>query len=307
MRYFDRMKVLPRFLTSGDEVLIISPAGVVSPEKVQRFIAEAMGKGLQVEIGQHAFKQWRRFAGTTEERLADLVWALEHPTAKAIVCTRGGYGCQYLLDSVEPKSITGRPKWLVGYSDITALHALYQQHRLVSVHGPMASARDGLAPIAYWDQMFELMMGALPQYEWDTQHTMVNSLSIQAPVIGGNLAMICSLIGTTQQLSLAGNILFIEDTGELDYRLDRMLLQLSRLPDFPQLKAILVGHMTNITPGKQLVAPGPVAMVVNHAARHFVPVVADFPAGHDEPNMAVILGLTYRLIVSEQKASLRAV
>lgn len=297
----------PPFLQPGDFIGITCPASGIE-QKDARYSEVMFAKwGLRTKIGNTVGKNWNRFAGTDKERAADMQRMLEDPSLKALVFARGGYGTMRMMDMVDWKVLQKNPKWLVGYSDITAIHChLNSLLKLPSIHGRMAGGF-GAAEDVSEQSLKNVLMGQPIDYRWRSNH-LNRPGSVYAPVVGGNLSLIYAMQASVSELDTTDKILFIEDVNEYKYTVDRMLMNLKRSGKFDQLKGLIVGGFT----GTKTDADGYFTMslqeiIFEKVKEYDFPVCFDFPAGHQRPNMALKLGIPYHLDVEEDSCSLQEV
>lgn len=289
----------PAPLRPGDRVGIVSPAGPVDGERLRAGLALIRARGFEPVLGRHVHGRSKFFAGTDEERLADLTRLLRDPSIKAVFCARGGYGSQRLLPGLSRVIPHLTPKLFVGYSDITALHALFQKAGWVTWHGPMpgdwARLPDGGASLdALFAGLTGRLVGRLPSPHHRQPQTLVPGVA-RGRLVGGNLSLVAALLGTEYAVDMDGAILFLEDVGEAPYRIDRMLSSLQLAGHLNRVAGVVLGDFTDCAP-----PPGGAAVTVEDVLRsHFaqlgVPVLWQYPAGHGSVNMPLPLGLPVEL------------
>lgn len=289
----------PAALRPGDRVGIVSPAGPVDRERLQAGISMIAARGYEVVVGEHVYRRDGLFAGTDQDRLSDLIRLLNDSSVKAVFCARGGYGSQRLLPELG-RIVPGlRPKLFVGYSDITALHALFQRAGWVTWHGPMpgdwARLPDGGESV---EALFSLLTGRvneqLPLPRYARPETLVPGVA-RGRLVGGNLSLVAALLGTQYDVDTDGAVLFLEDVSEAPYRIDRMLSSLRLAGKLRAVAGVVLGQFTDCAP-----PPGGPAVTVDDVLRsHFanlgVPVLWRYPAGHGPVNMPLPLGLPVEL------------
>ncbi|MBE0674660.1 MAG: LD-carboxypeptidase, partial [Bacteroidales bacterium] len=290
--------IIPPILRKGDKVAVISPSGMAEPEAVQRGIAVIEGWGLRVATGASALASDGQFAGTDALRLADIQLALDDPEVKAVFCSRGGYGLSRIIDRIDFSSFAASPKWIVGFSDVTVLHTwIASLFGIATIHGEM--------PVNYGNPqktdrtlttVRELLFGGSLTYEWEGAVT--NPARAQGILTGGNLSLLYSLAGTVARPDTEGNILFIEDTGEQYYSVDRMLTSLKLAGMLSNLAGLLVGDFSNMQDGRIPYGKS-VTEIVNDIAGGFgYPVWYGFPTGHCNDNMALALGCRVSIVAA---------
>lgn len=307
--------IIPPFLQAGDKVALVSPAGCIEPACLERGLRQLEAWGLNPQTGGHVLDRAGLFAGRRQDRLHDLQQALDNPDIKAVVATRGGYGTASLLDDLDFTAFARHPKWVVGFSDLTVLHSHLQRHlHVASLHAAMPQTYPTPADPAHpaVDTLHRALFGQGLGYTALPPHPAQRAGTARAPLVGGNLSVLYSLRGTPTDIDPAGKILFIEDLNELDYHIDRMLLNLYRGGWFDRLAGLIVGAFTGVRPGAR-----PLGQSVTETVQRYVeaayakgaryPVYYDFPAGHIENHHALYMGVPAELRVgaSGQPASLQ--
>lgn len=287
---------LPDSLKNGDTIRLITPSGAIEESYVHESVPILSSWGFVCESGKYALSHNGRFAGTIDDRLEDLKNAFLDPHVKAILCTRGGYGVVHLLADMEPDIIRNNPKWLIGYSDITALHALCSYAGVISMHAPMCKH---LAETKGADQpsleIKDILKGKLPVYELP-DHPLSLHGEAEGTLIGGNLAVFCGLRGTRFDSSqfVDDPILFIEDIGERPYQIDRMIYNLELGGALGKIKALLIGQFTDCGEDP-LMYDSILASIRKIAEKYNIPVIFDFPAGHVDLNRPLLCGARVRI------------
>ena len=285
----------PPYLNKGDKVAIIAPAGKISKEKVETAMIIIQGWGLEIESGSHLFCDHYQYAATDNERLVDLQQALYDPSVKAILFARGGYGAIRIVDQVDWSGFRKNPKWLIGFSDITIFHSHIHSHfRIETIHGPMTA---GLTDPPSAETLRRTLFGEPIVYKFDT-HSLSRQGKAKAELVGGNLAILCSLIGSASDIDTKGKILFIEDVGEYLYRLDRMMWQMRRSGKLNQLKGLIIGGMTEMKDGDTPFGKTAYEIVSEAVNEYDYPVCFGFPAGHMDDNRSLIFGRKVNLVVN---------
>lgn len=289
----------PRLLTRGDRVAIVAPAGKLPEKGIDRAIAILKSWGLEVVLGRNVYGQHGYFSGTDVERLADLHNALEDPTIAAVLFARGGYGVTRILDQINLEVFRQTPKWLIGFSDITALHLRLLQEEILSVHGDVGTTL-GLA---------EDSAAALKDLLFEGKSTIVGTESLhegksEAPITGGNLSLLVDSLGTPTEVNTENRILFIEEIEEKTYRIDRMLHQLKRAGKLDNLAGLVIGHFTNVTDGSTPFGSTWKDCFMQLLEGYNYPVSFSFPIGHEPRNYPILHGAEYQLTVTGQGASL---
>lgn len=300
----------PPPLRSGDRIGIVAPAGPVDPEPLEAGINVIRRYGFEVIPAPHLYKRTGFFAGTDRERAADLLAMLEDPSIHAVLCARGGYGSQRLLPLLSGAIPTMAPKLFVGYSDITALHALLQRSGWITWHGPMpgewSRLRDGGASV---DALFAALTGRfgsegeVPVTQFQGLKTLLDGLA-RGRLVGGNLSVVAALLGSEYEVQTEGAILFLEEVGEAPYRIDRMLSSLELAGKLQKVNGVLLGAFTGCEP-----APGSPNVSAEQVLRSYflprgIPVLAGYPAGHGSWNMPLPLGCRVELDATNRRLRL---
>jgi muramoyltetrapeptide carboxypeptidase len=287
----------PPSLQTGSKVRLVSPAGAIEPELVTGAAACLKLWGLDVRIGRHATQRLGRFAGDDDQRLDDLQEAFDDPDCRAVFCTRGGYGTIRLLERIRWEGFQRSPKWLVGFSDITMLHACLLRFGIKSIHGGMAKALSESLD-SHLESMHclkDILFGSVPSYSC-APHTLNRSGSAEGILAGGNLSILYSLRGTEYDQIPEKSILFIEDIGEKPYVVDRMMYNLKLGGVLARLSGLIVGNFSDFeedsTFGKTVHE-----IIADAVSSYSYPVCFEFPVGHSGLNMPLICGATVRLTV----------
>ncbi|MCR4810873.1 MAG: LD-carboxypeptidase [Prevotella sp.] len=290
--------IMPRSLRPGDSVAVVSPSSAVKEKTVSEGCEILRQWGYIPVVGPHALNEYHGFAGTADERAADLRWALTDSTISAIMCTRGGDGAVQLLTRISPADFRRQPKWLIGFSDITALHSAMVQQGVMSIHGSMLhaiSAQEGKDSVSV--TLRKLLEGTLPSYHAE-HHRFDQQGSAEGLLVGGNLSVFCGLAGSPYDFLMHRDplILFIEDTGEEMTKVDRMLHLLEVRGVLHRLKGIIVGHFTDYE-RKKNDFEDMYEMLHSYLSELNIPVCYAFPVGHKRPNLPMIEGCRVRLVV----------
>ncbi len=282
---------------------VVSPAGAVNKIKLTKGIRYLSDFDFLIKAGKFIFQKTGYFAGADTDRQHDLQLALDDPKALAIWVARGGYGSTRILDTIRWTKFFKNPSWIIGFSDITALHIHLSNNNIPSIHGPMVAQAADDAHKEAVDLVTAILKNDFPEYLLRTNKN--NRLGkAKAPITGGNLTLICSTIGTATEISTENKILFIEEVGEAAYRVDRMMVQLKRAGKFKKLKGLIIGHMTDITHEDEF-GQSVTDIILSHTKEFTFPICFDFPAGHEAPNMPLILGLKSELVVAKSEITLR--
>jgi muramoyltetrapeptide carboxypeptidase len=291
-------------LQKGDTVIIISPAGRVLPAHIDNAVQYLENWGLNVLVSPSAKGQSYNFSGTIEERLSDLQWALNHQEAKAIFCSRGGYGAIHLLDKVDWSAFQKNPKWLIGYSDVTNLHAQVNRMEIPSVHGLMPNSFPKVGEENESSKtLFDFLFADNYSLEWES-HIPVSDATVKGEIIGGNLSILYSLQGTPYAPDYEGKILFIEDLGEYLYHFDRILNNFKLSGIFSQVKGIIVGEFSDVKDNENPFGKSIEEIILDATKDYNIPVVFGLKTGHGKPTLALPFGVESRLEIQNNKCSL---
>ena len=297
--------VMPRPLKKGDRIAVISPSSSPTEKTVKEGCEILRQWGYVPVVGPHAMNEYHGFAGTADERAADLRWALTDSTISAIMCTRGGDGAVQLLTRISPSDFRRQPKWLIGFSDITALHSAMVQAGVMSIHGSMLhaiSSQNGTDSVSV--MLHNILEGTLPTYY--LEHNALDQPGCaEGLLVGGNFSVLCGLAGSPYDCLLRREplILFIEDTDEEMTKVDRMLHHLEVRGVLQRLKGIIVGHFTDYKRPKNDFEDM-YEMLHSYLSELDIPVCYGFPVGHKRPNLPLIEGCRVRLTVSDAGTSL---
>lgn len=290
--------IFPSPLTKGDKIAIISPASHILPDYVDGACNAIAQMGFQPVVSTHCKGQCGGYSGTIEQRLADFLEALHNPEVKAILCSRGGYGVVHLLEYLSADDIAENAKWLIGFSDISALHAAMVASGVASIHASMAKhltqfGVDDEATVA----LFNILQGNLPTYQTPS-HAFNKPGTASGTLTGGNMAVLCGLLDTDFDLLSRSDILFIEDVGEEVYKIERMLYNLRLSGVLPMIKGLIVGRFTDYrNPDGN--GDSMEQMVKRMVEPYDIPVAFDFPVGHVDENMPLIEGAQVTLTVAD--------
>lgn len=297
--------ITPPYLKKGDKVGLVATARKVSATEMQPAIHQLEKWGLEVVEAPHLYAAYHQFAGEDEQRAADLQQMLDDKNIKAILCARGGYGTVRIIDRLDFTAFRKSPKWIIGYSDITVLHAHIQQNfGIETMHAVMPL---DFSPRGFTHLGTQTLRDALSgqQISCVTAHHPLNREgSAKAEIVGGNLSILYSLTGTSSQLKTEGRILFMEDLDEYLYHIDRMMMNLKRSGMLSGLKGLIVGGMTRMNDNKVPFGKTAEQIIAEAVADQAYPVAFGFPAGHMAEQCALIMGRKATLKVDAKKSSL---
>ena len=275
-------------------------------EKASTCIEILQQWGYKVVVGKTLGNQFHYFSGTDAERLADMQSMLDNKNVKAILCGRGGYGMSRIIDQLDFTRFLKNPKWLIGFSDITVLHAhVFKQYNIASLHAPMAAAfnEDGSHNV-FVQSIRKALQGREANYSVKA-HALNRAGKAFGKLVGGNLSLLAHLIGSKSSFTTKNKILFLEDVGEYLYNIDRMLIQLKRCGMLDKISGLIIGGFTEI---KDTTIPfgSDVFSVINHHVKEYAyPVCFDFPVSHEKNNYALKVGVKHVLNVTANKVTLK--
>jgi muramoyltetrapeptide carboxypeptidase len=285
--------VRPPALRPGDTVMLVSPSGPTKSERVARGIELLTGWGLRPVVAPNAYARDGYLAGGDALRVADLDKAFADPSIRGLICTRGGYGAQRVVDAIDMAAVARDPKVVAGFSDITALQfALWRGARLATVHGPGAAWIDERTPAASAESLRAALMSVEPVSiepvaAEETAGVRVPGVA-RGPLLGGNLCLVTSSIGTPDLPDLTGAVLLLEEIDEPPYKVDRMLTQLRRAGVLDGVSGVAIGQFTGCTDGWAV----DVADVIGERLGGLgVPLLGGLPIGHGAGQRSVPVGV----------------
>jgi muramoyltetrapeptide carboxypeptidase len=289
-------------LVEGDLIRILAPAKAIDQALLDQAKERIEHAGFKVDFGVNCSGSFNYFSGTIAQRTADFQAALDDPQVKAILCARGGYGCIHLVDRLKWAGLLEHPKWIVGFSDVTVFHQHLTTMNCPSIHGTM--------PLNFQDNsdrslslLFDALKGALLNYNW-TPNAHNKSGAAEGQLVGGNLAVLCSLIGTKEMPDYQNTILFLEDVGEHLYAIDRYFFQLAKAGILDQIRGLVLGGFTSLRDTNPPYGKSYEEIIRSHFNYRNTPIAFNFPAGHQDDNCPLIFGQNAALSVSHDAVSL---
>ena len=295
----------PAFLKKGDKIALISPSYTTPDSNIQKTADVIKDWGFTPVIGKNVDKlDAGKYAGTAEERANDFIAALKDTSIKAILANRGGYGTIQLVDLIDPKLIKDNPKWLIGYSDITTLHAMQTKAGVMSIHGTMSSS---IAKTAGKDDnstlLRDLLKGEVPTYKVP-KHKYNQKGKAEGILVGGNMTTFVPLIGTSDIdiFQNDGIILFMEEIGENLRNIDRMFHSIELHGVMENVRGVILGEF--VDSGTDLDYESTEAMLSSYLKKYDIPVLCGFPAGHDDVNLPLVMGAKVKMDVNDKGATL---
>ncbi|MEC8852909.1 MAG: LD-carboxypeptidase [Bacteroidota bacterium] len=294
--------IIPSKLKVGDKIGIISTARKISLQELTPAITILESWGLEVILGKNIFEKDNQFAGTVEQRSADLQSMVDNEDIKAILCARGGYGSVQIIGNIDFSSLRKSPKWIVGFSDVTVLHSHLNNLGLATLHATM--------PINFatnTDTAIESLKNVLFGNEKNIEcsaHPFNKYGKVEAEIVGGNLSILYSLLGSESDVNTDGKILLIEDLDEYLYHIDRMMMSLKRSGKLDNLKGMIVGGMSDMNDNDIPFGKTADEIILQHTKDYDFPICFGFPAGHLNDNRTIVFGVKSLLEISAKKVRL---
>jgi len=295
--------VAPPFLEIGDTVALVSPSYFTPMENVYKTADVLRRWGFVPVIGANVGKTYAgSYAGTLEERMADLRWALNEPSVKAVICNRGGYGTIHMVDRMKPEELSSHPKWLVGFSDITTLHGMETCAGVMSIHGTMSSFLKNGGHDTTSTLLRDLLTGSVPRYEMPV-HEQNRIGRGHGVLVGGNLCTFAPVLGSSADaMAFDDIILFVEEVGESMHNIDRLFNMLELQGVLKRCRGVVLGEFTGCN--ADLDYSSVEAMVRQYLERYDIPVACGMPSGHGDINLPLVMGAPVTLDVREDGATL---
>jgi len=295
---------LPPYLNAGDTIGFVAPARKVSKVEIEFAIRWWEEKGFRIQLGKHLFDENHQFAGTDEARAEDLQNMMDNSKIKAIFCARGGYGVLRIIDKLEFLGFNLDPKWICGFSDITVLHAhINKVLDIATMHAAMPFSMKE-SNVENMEILFQNLIGKHSGYQCKP-HALNRAGKCTGQITGGNLSLLYALSGSVSDIDTTHKILFIEDVDEYLYHIDRMMLQLKRAGKLKNLAGLVVGSFTKIKDNEVAFGCTCEQIIREHCKEYRFPIAFNFPAGHDERNVALKMGANYSLTVENDKTALQ--
>jgi muramoyltetrapeptide carboxypeptidase len=296
----------PPYLNKGDTIGLVCPAGYMPVERVSECIRVLNEDwGFTTKVGATIGKQFNYFSGTDEERLADIQKMLDDEEVKAVLCARGGYGLSRIIDRIDFSAFKKRPKWVIGFSDITILHShIYRNYYISTLHASMANAfnEEGYKN-EYVQSLRNALEGKKIKYQI-TSHEFNKKGEGIGELVGGNLSLLVHLIGTDSDIKTKGRILFLEDVGEYLYNIDRLMRQLKRSGKLDKLAGLIVGGFTDSKDTERPFGQTAYEIIRDIIKEYDYPVCFGFPVSHEKENYALKIGAGYKLKITKSKVVL---
>ena len=294
--------IIPRRLHEGDRIAIVAPAGPVESALVEEAARVLERHDYRPEIFPTIYSDCGQTSAPARQRFEEMKEAFLNPEFRAVLCARGGYGSVHLLENLSRLPLKKDPKWLIGFSDITALHALMTSRGIASLHASMARYISRDEEIAENRLLFDCLKGSFPSFQFASDPKNICGKA-EAPLVGGNLSVMMSLTGTPFNIVRKDTILFIEDISEPAYKIERMLYQLLLSGALENLKGIIVGAFTNIGKGR---GSRDVVDVISEVLQKVpgIPVAYNLPIGHIPNNIPLVESAVYSLDITPERVTL---
>ena len=294
--------IIPKKLEAGNKIGVISTARKITIQELSPAIKTIENWGLKVVLGVNLFKEEDQFSGTVEQRTTDLQSMIDDNSIKAILCARGGYGTVQIIDAINFTNLKKNSKWIVGYSDVTVLHSHLNNLGIASLHSTMpinfeSNTKGSLSSLK------NSLFGNLNRIECKA-HPLNKFGKIEGDIVGGNLSILYSLLGSKSDLDTAGKILFIEDLDEYLYHIDRIMMSLKRNGMLRNLRGLIVGGMSDMNDNFIPFGKTAEQIILKYTKSYDFPICFGFPAGHLADNRCVKLGINSVLEISKNGVSL---
>ncbi len=292
----------PKSLKNGDTVAIVATAKRLQPNEIDGANQLIESWGLNVATGAHLYDSHHQFAGTDKQRAHDLQKALDDDHIKAVIFARGGYGTVRIIDKINWSVFAQNPKWLCGFSDLTVLHShVHQNLDIETLHSSMPIFfKNGVANPGS-NSLQNMLFGNEISLSWK-QHNLNRTGKTQGQLIGGNLSVLYSIMGTPSQMDFKGKILFLEDLYENLYHIDRMMMQLKRAEHLSHLKGLVIGQFTDLEDNEISFGKAANEIILDTVKEYDYPVALDAPIGHVKNALAVRHGAKANLNVGSSSA-----
>lgn len=290
----------PAYLKKGDKIGIVAPARKVSKEEIQ-FVADTFEKwGLKIVFGKNIFGAENQYSGSDAQRAEDLQKMLDDDSLKAIISARGGYGTLRIIDKLDFKKFEAKPKWIIGYSDITVLHShIHQNLGIETLHATMCiNFHQDEESV---ESLKKHLLGEKTPYSIKS-HPLNRKGNGEGMIVGGNLSLLYALKGSRSGISTSGKILFLEDLDEHLYHIDRMMVSLKRAGKLSHLEGLIVGGMTDMKDNQTPFGKTAEEIILDAVKEYDYPVCFGFPAGHATKNLALPFGRRAKLNIGSKVA-----
>lgn len=288
---------IPPHLQPGDLIYITAPAKAIEPLYIQETIRWIESKGWKALVSEHCLGQHNYFSGTDDERRIDLQYAIDHPEIKAIWCARGGYGSLRIIDQLSWAGMLFQPKWLIGFSDITAFHLKLNNLEIQSIHGAMPFNINTVSASSL-DSITHMLKGEPVAYKGFCGPKSKKGRA-SGICLGGNMSLVYSILGTDDQPDFRDRILFLEDIGESIYSIDRMCQSFRKARIWENISGLIIGQFSNIKQTENEYGMSIEELFLEQVQFRKIPVLFDFPLGHEPDNFAMICGAEMELTIND--------
>ncbi|EAP87915.1 S66 peptidase family protein [Croceibacter atlanticus] len=296
--------IIPPYLKEGDTVAIVCTARKISKKELDPAIKLLTHWGLKVKLGDTVGKEYHQFGGTDVQRAEDFQEMLDDKEVQAIWCARGGYGTVRMIDEVNFSSIETNPKWIIGYSDPTVLHCHIHNLGVATIHGQMCLEIENKTE-ATRDTLKNILFGNYDAIKFASDFKLNRTGHAKGQLIGGNLSVLSSILGSKSTIKTEGKILFLEDLDEYLYHIDRMVHNIKRNGFFKNLAGLVIGGLTDMHDNTSPFGQSAEEIIANAVKEFNFPVCFNFPAGHSKDNRALIFGAETELIVTKDNVVLK--
>lgn len=302
-------RLKPHPLVAGDKIAIVATARKISREELQPAIDIFSAYGLEVVTDELLFSSHNQFAGTDDVRAALFQQYINDHSVKAIISARGGYGTVRIIDQIDFSPLIKHPKWIIGYSDITVLHShMYNHTGIATLHATMPV---NMQPHNINRQSVEALVRVLMSDEPIHYEVIPQPLNrtgeATGDLVGGNLSVLFSLLGSVSDLDTKGKILFLEDLDEYLYHIDRMMQALNRAGKLNNLSGLVIGGMSEMRDNQVPYGYNALQIIAQHVQHYDYPVAFGLPAGHEPVNMPLVMGAKYRMLVNKEGLFLNSI
>ncbi|MFA6261493.1 MAG: LD-carboxypeptidase [Bacteroidia bacterium] len=298
--------IRPDSLKPGDTIGIAATARKISREEVEIAKQVFQSWGLQVKLSPTLFQELNQFAGSDEARTSGMQSLLDDPEVKAIILARGGYGTVRIIDHLDFSAVKKSPKWMIGFSDATVLHAHMHRHvQMQTLHAPMIL---NMQP-ERWDEesmlaLKKVLFSDKPFFIDYKPHALNREGTASGSLVGGNLSVLYSLLGSPSDINTAGCILFLEDIDEYVYHIDRIMMNMKRNGKLESLSGLIVGNMSDMKDNAIPFGKSAEEIIAEHVSSYQYPVCFGFPAGHEKRNLPMVFGAESQLQVHKHEVRL---
>lgn len=297
---FKKIMITPKRLQTGDSVAIVSTARKISKEELQPALQLLENWGLKAILGKTIGAEENQFAGSDALRATDFQDMLDDPKINAIWCARGGYGTVKIIDKLDFSAFKENPKWIIGYSDVTVLHSHINNFGIETLHAQMCLEIQNKTEETA-ESIRKVLFGEKYSIEIERTDSFNSIGSFSGELIGGNLSVLYSLCGSISEMKPDGKILFIEDLDEMLYHVDRMMMNLKRSGYLKNLKALVIGGMTEMKDNKVYFGKTAEEIIMDLVKEYNYPIITNFPAGHIIDNRALIIGRKINIDIQQSK------